>query len=77
MGKIIQLKTKQKNDKRFTNFMKQLGIVSELFLHGKVDNVLIIVNGKDLKACTSNGVNVANAKEMCRYFIRNAGEYID
>jgi hypothetical protein len=77
MGKLIKLKIKPKKDKKVEDFLEQLGYIRVLFLHGDIDNVFIIATGKDGKICTSNGVNIGDAKEMCRDFISDPTKYID
>ncbi|WP_407308758.1 hypothetical protein [Desulfosporosinus sp. SB140] len=64
-------------DKRVTDFLAELSYLRDLFLQGEIENVIVIANGKGDKCCTSSGVNIAEAKEMCRDFIRNTKEYFD
>lgn len=76
MADIIKFKLKPENDKKTSNFLEQLDFIRELYLRGELENVFIAANGRIGKCCTSNGVNVANAKEICWDFIYHTGEYI-
>ena len=77
MGKLIKLKIKPKGDDKVEDFLEQLEYIRVLFLQGDIDNVFIIATSKDDKICTSSGVNVGEAMDMCRDFINNAKEYLD
>ena len=77
MGKLIKLKIKPKKDKKVEDFLEQLETAKALFLQGDLDKVIIIASGPDLKCCTSNGIMVLEAKEICRDFIKNSKEYAD
>lgn len=77
MAEIVLFKLKPQNDKKTENFLEQLDFIRELYLRGELENVFIMANGKIGKCCTSNGVTVANAKEMCWNFIYHTKEYID
>ena len=77
MGKLIQFKSKAKEETKVNEFLTELDYTRDMFLAGLIDNVFIIATGDEGKLCTSSGVNIGDAKEMCRDFIRNAKEYID
>jgi len=77
MGKLIQFKIKPKKDSRIDDFLEELECTKALFLQGDFENIFIIAHGKDSKDCTSSGVTIEKAKEMCIDFIRNSNEYTD
>lgn len=78
MGKLIKFKSKSKNDNKVASLLSELEYTKTVFLNSELGNVFTIINGGEVgRCCTSNGVNIDDAKEMCRDFIRNAKEYID
>ena len=78
MGKLIKLKIKHKNNKILEHLLSELEYIKTVFLDRELGDVFIIINGGEAgKCCTSNGVDIAKAKEMCRDFVRSAGEYVD
>ncbi len=72
MGKVIKIDTRVYNK----NFLKDLEDIREAYLTGIFDKIFILAQGEE-KACTSEGINVGEAKLMCLDFILNAEEYID
>lgn len=78
MGKVVKFKEKPKKDERDSDeFLQVLEVVRRLYLNGTIKNALIIVNGKDLKACGGTGMTVAVSMDMCRDFIDNYEDYKD
>ena len=78
MGKLIKLKVKHKNNKILEHLLSELEYTETVFLNRELGDVLIIINGGEVgRCCTSNGVNIAKAKDMCRDFIRNSKDYMD
>lgn len=76
MGKLVKFKTKLKKDNKYSDeFLEVLEVTRKLYLQGAIENVLVIVNGKDIKACGGTGMLVEESKDMCRDFIEHYEDY--
>lgn len=76
MGKLINLKFKNSKKDEVAHFLGELGYLKGLYLHGIIDKIIIIAQGEE-KCCTSNGLNLKKAKEICNDFVLNYKEYVD
>jgi hypothetical protein len=57
--------------------LRDLEIVKGLVLSGQAEKIFILLQGENVKVCTSNGLTVKEAKNMIMDFTQNYMEYID
>lgn len=77
MAKIIKFKKKSKPQYPNDYFLEQLYYVEQMYKQGILNKIIIIGQGPEDKACTSNGINIREAKLICKDFINHPKDYID
>ena len=77
MGSILEFKARQ-TSKESDDFLEVMDAIKYLYSKGELKDILVIIESKsDGKFCTSNGMFVDDAVDMCKDFVRNTEEYLD
>ena len=74
MGNVLRFKRVGLSAQRFA---EELEIVKALYICGEITKVLVICEGKEEKfnSCTSSGITITDAKELCKDFIIRSRKY--